>query len=146
MNNTQNIEIPFVVPVTAASGFTFLKSKETERTFNMTEAKVCTIKRITKAIQAMPDEFLGNTLLEVGTPLLAEHIDTFNYIVASAIQNDEHEPDAKLIKFLEVNLTKSKLLEGFNNAIVLLGIPDFLNTYALIKSTSAIIHKSEPND
>ena len=141
--SNQIIEIPLVVPIISTSKFSFLKPKETERTYMMKEAKICTIRRITKALQSLPEELIGETNIEVGIPLIANHIDTFIYVIASAIQNDFKEPSADLLDFLAKHLTRELMFEGFNNAIFLLGINDFLNTYAVIKSTAAIINRTD---
>jgi hypothetical protein len=116
---------------------------ETEREIIIRPSVVGTMFRIAGASAKLPD--LDN-LKTVGLDLIPKYMPDILYIVAAAIQNNDSEPDKKLIKFIEQNFTQNQIFLALYKSIEGVGLQSFINSIVLASATTEVLRPASPQD
>ena len=145
MKEEKNEHIEFTLTLDYKQSFwnRMVKRKEAKKTFVFREAKLCTVRKVTAALLALPNELKGNTNIDISLPFISGHLDRLIYIVGAGIQNDSNEPKKSLLKFLEANCGYTQLMDGVKYSLASIGMMEFIDTYAMLKGSAAIISFDE---
>ena len=120
------------------------KPVELSRDFVITPCKVENMARVAGSAILFPKEIAEGTHAEVTIPLMLEHKDRMVYLVAAAIQNDDNEPSASLIRFLKRNCDSIDLMEAVSQSLDGLELTAFLNTIVLAKGSVNFLKPASP--
>jgi len=120
------------------------KPVELSRDFMITPCKVENMARVAGSAVLFPKDISEGTHAEVTIPLMLEHKDRMVYLVAAAIQNDDKEPSASLIRFLSSNCDSIDLMEAVSQSLDGLELTAFLNTIVLAKGSVNFLKPASP--
>ncbi len=110
---------------------------EKERTLTFYPAVIANSSRIARECALLPNQIYEDAVASMS--LLYEHQSRIVYIVAAALQNNHLEPDAKLIKFIERNLSGEELAEAFMASVAALNLEGFYKSILLVRPDVKII-------
>ncbi|RZK73567.1 MAG: hypothetical protein EOO85_17065 [Pedobacter sp.] len=95
----------------------------------------------------LPKELLPETPVNASMQMLMDHKERLVYITASAIQNNEKEPDQKLIEFISKNFGSSDLEQAVHASLSGLELEAFSNSIVLAGATQSILNpETSPAD
>lgn len=121
------------------------KTIEVVKEFIIRPIKVCNWSRVAGVAVLLPNELIDGTFAEGVLPLMADELvkDRMVYLVASAIQNDLHEPSPDLIAFINDHFDAKTMSDAVTASLDAMGMPDFLNTITLAKGSINFLKAEE---
>jgi len=119
-----------------------LREVENQREIVITSCVVGNMFRIANRALLLPTEIYGEATFDTIIPIIKDHIADVTYIVACSIQNNEHEPDENLIRFINNNFIVDNLYDCFFQALDHMGMQSFLNSIVLARGTVQILNPS----
>ena len=111
-----------------------------KRTYNIKPATLGTMIRISKLLLEIEIESLktNTSALDANYKLYDQHGEHLAQVVAIAIQNNKEQPDKKLVRFLQNNLTGKELFSITQVVVKQLDVLSFMSTIISIRGVSLL--------
>ena len=116
---------------------------ETQREIIIKPCVVANMYRIAGRAVQLPDL---DSLENIDLNLITKYMPDMLYIIAAGIQNNEHEPDKNLIRFIELNFNQEQIFGALYKSIQGVGLKTFMNSIALVRGTVEILNPASPQD
>ena len=102
--------------------------------------------RISKLLLTInPQAITGKNFLDIGHKMIADHADTMAIIIAIAIQNNRHEPSAKLVAIIKNNLSSRELYELLAYVLDKMDLKNFISSIISIRGLN-VLDDAEQNE